>query len=203
MTSRVAQPIVSRSEYECPGPTTLAITLVGDESEHARALDTVRRVLGADRDLAHFDRGAARIPCRIIVALGQSLVSGGFRHYTFPTLTSVLAADDDLLRAAGLSVGKLMTLRRVGEALAAGTLDETVLEQQASPDAAAILRGIKGIGPWTAAVILLRGLGRCRKDAPRIGSSTRHAVLPSVACASGSPTALGRPSAPACWTVIE
>ena len=29
-----------------------------------------------------------------------------------------------------------------------------------SPDAAMILRRIKGIGPWTAAIILLRGLGR-------------------------------------------
>ena len=35
-----------------------------------------------------------------------------------------------------------------------------MLEQRPSPDAAALLRGIKGIGPWTAAVILLRGLGR-------------------------------------------
>ncbi|HEY2376138.1 MAG TPA: hypothetical protein VGH98_09210 [Gemmatimonadaceae bacterium] len=53
-----------------------------------------------------------------------------------------------------------MTLRRVAETLAAGTLDETMLEQQASPDAAATLCRIKGIGPWTAAVILLRGLAR-------------------------------------------
>jgi DNA-3-methyladenine glycosylase II len=185
-----------------PGPTTLAITLVGHEDEHARALGIVRRVLGVDRDLAYFHRAAARIPwlkslaermrgvrppqyptlweaCvnavvfqqisliaataithRIIVALGQSLVGDGLQHYTFPTLTSLLAAEDDVLRAAGLSVGKLMTLRRVGEALAAGALDERMLEQRASPDAAALLRRIKGIGPWTAAVILLRGLGR-------------------------------------------
>jgi DNA-3-methyladenine glycosylase II len=185
-----------------PNPATLAISLEGDEREHARALGIVRRVLGVDRDLAHFDRAAAHIPwlkllaermhgvrppryptlweaCvnavvfqqisliaataimqRLIVALGQSLVSDGFQHYSFPSMTSFLAADDDLLRAAGLSVGKLMTLRRVGEALAAGTLDETMLEQQASADAAATLCRIKGIGPWTAAVVLLRGLGR-------------------------------------------
>jgi DNA-3-methyladenine glycosylase II len=35
-----------------------------------------------------------------------------------------------------------------------------LLEERPSPDAAALLRSIKGIGPWTAAVILLRGLGR-------------------------------------------
>jgi DNA-3-methyladenine glycosylase II len=35
-----------------------------------------------------------------------------------------------------------------------------MLEERASPDATALLREIKGIGPWTATVILLRGLGR-------------------------------------------
>jgi DNA-3-methyladenine glycosylase II len=35
-----------------------------------------------------------------------------------------------------------------------------MLEERSSPEAAALLRQIKGIGPWTAAVILLRGLGR-------------------------------------------
>jgi DNA-3-methyladenine glycosylase II len=185
-----------------PAPATLAISLDGDEGEHARALAIVRRILGVDRDLAHFDRAAAHIPwlkslaermhgvrppryptlweaCvnavvfqqisliaataimhRLIVALGRPLVSEGFRHYAFPTIASFVAAEDDLLRAAGLSVGKRMTLLRVGEALAARTLDEPMLEERSSADAAAILCGIKGIGPWTAAVILLRGLGR-------------------------------------------
>jgi DNA-3-methyladenine glycosylase II len=208
-----------------PDPATLAISLEGDEREHARALAIVRRVLGVDRDLAQFDRAAAHIPwlkslaermhgvrppryptlweaCvnavvfqqisliaataimqRLIVALGQSLVSDGFQHYSFPSTASFLAADDDLLRAAGLSVGKLRTLRRVGEALAAGTLDETMLEQHASPDAAAILCGIKGIGPWTADVILLRGLGRLDVFPMNDTSVTRNLALVSASAA--------------------
>lgn len=64
------------------------------------------------------------------------------------------------MRTAGLSRGKLTTLRRVGDAMAGGMLDETMLEERTSPDAAALLCGIKGICPWSAAVILLRGLGR-------------------------------------------
>jgi DNA-3-methyladenine glycosylase II len=59
-----------------------------------------------------------------------------------------------------LSANKIATLRRVAEAITSGTLDPTTLEGCASSDAAASLRRIKGIGPWTAAVILLRGLGR-------------------------------------------
>jgi DNA-3-methyladenine glycosylase II len=180
----------------------LAVTLDGDERVHARALALVRRTLGVDHDLAHFNQAVTAIPwlnslatrmrgvrppryptlweaCvnaivfqqvslhaasaimhRLIVALQPSVHSGGVSLYQFPTAETVLRTDDHLLRAAGLSSGKLATLRRVAELLAAGTLDESMLETLESHDAAALLRGIKGIGPWTAAVILLRGLGR-------------------------------------------
>jgi len=103
---------------------------------------------------------ASAIVRRLIVGLGRSVDSDGVALYTFPSAESFLGAEDEVLRAAGLSVGKLSTLRRVAEALEAGTLNEAMLEERASPDAAALLRGIKGIGPWTATVILLRGLGR-------------------------------------------
>ena len=183
-------------------PEALTVTLDGDPREHKRALALVRRMLGVDRDVAHFSRAAEGIPwlsplaermrgvrppryptlweaCvnaivfqqislhaasaimrRLIVALGRSVDSEGVAVYAFPTAEGFLGAEDDVLRAAGLSLGKLSTLRRVAEALAAGALDEAMLEERASPDAAALLRGIKGIGPWTATVILLRGLGR-------------------------------------------
>jgi DNA-3-methyladenine glycosylase II len=78
----------------------------------------------------------------------------------FPSAEQVLGAKEELLRATGLSASKLATLRRAGEALASGALDEATLEERSSPDAVALLRQIKGIGPWTATVILLRGLGR-------------------------------------------
>jgi len=97
---------------------------------------------------------------RLIIALGRSVDSEGLSLHTFPTVESVRDAEDNLLRAAGLSLSKATTLRRVAEAVAAGALDEAMLEKRASADAAALLCGIKGIGPWTASVILLRGLGR-------------------------------------------
>ena len=103
---------------------------------------------------------ASAIVRRLIVAFGQPLESEGTSLYTFPSAEQVLSAEADLLRATGLSTNKLATLRRAGEALASGTLDEAMLEERPSPDAAALLRQIKGIGPWTATVILLRGLGR-------------------------------------------
>ena len=105
-------------------------------------------------------QAASAILERLIVGLGRPVETAGIQSYVFPGVESVLGASDDFLRAAGLSPGKLATLRRVGEALTAGTLHEAMLEERTSPDAAALLCGIKGIGPWTAAVVLLRGLGR-------------------------------------------
>ncbi len=103
---------------------------------------------------------ASAIMRRLILALGRSADNEGVDVYAFPTAQTFFGAGDDVLRAAGLSIGKLSTLRRVAEALATGTLEEAMLEERASPEAIALLRGIKGIGPWTATVILLRGLGR-------------------------------------------
>ena len=44
-------------------PKALTVTLGGDEREHGRLLAVVRRVLGVDCDLAHFDGQATSIPC--------------------------------------------------------------------------------------------------------------------------------------------
>jgi len=180
----------------------LTVTLSGDRREHERVLALVRRMLGVDRDVAHFGRAATGIEwlrplgermlgvkppryptlweaCvnaiifqqislhaansvmrRLIVALGLRVNTDETTLYAFPIPESFLRADDDILRAAGLSLGKRSTLRRVAEALEEGTLDEAMLDERATPDAAELLREIKGIGPWTATVILLRGLGR-------------------------------------------
>lgn len=103
---------------------------------------------------------ASAIMRRLIMTLGEPLECYGVRLWRFPDGVRFQEARDAQLRAAGLSAGKIATLRRVAEALACGSLEATSLEARSSPEAAALLRGIKGIGPWTAAVILLRGLGR-------------------------------------------
>jgi DNA-3-methyladenine glycosylase II len=103
---------------------------------------------------------ASSIMGRLTLGLSQPVEHSGVRLYSFPSPEQILTAPDSVLRGAGLSAGKLATLRRVADALGAGTIDEGQLERLPSPDAAALLRSIKGIGPWTAVLILLRGLGR-------------------------------------------
>jgi DNA-3-methyladenine glycosylase II len=133
-------------------------------------------------------RAASAIMRRLVIALGSPLQSGGAHLYAFPTATRVMGVGDNVLQAAGLSRGKLATLRRVGEALATGKLDEATLEVRSSRAAASLLRGIKGIGPWTAAVILLRGLGRLDVFPGHDTSVARNLVL----VAGPAPVEIGR-----------
>src|SRR6201985_1814203 len=78
-----------------------------------------------------------------------------------PQPEQLLAVSDEMLRAAGLSKGKLLSLRD----LAAKTLDGTVPSLAAIrrlPDAEIIerLAQVRGIGTWTAEMLLIFRLGR-------------------------------------------
>lgn len=103
---------------------------------------------------------ASSISRRIIETLGSPIECGTLTLRMFPTVENFQNAGDAVLSATGLSANKLATLRRVADALLTGKLDEPTLEALPSPAAAALLCRFKGIGPWTATVILLRGLGR-------------------------------------------
>lgn len=93
-------------------------------------------------------------------ALATQTSYEGIPLAVFPDVERFLRTPDDMLRATGLSASKLTTLQRTARAISEGTLSEEMLEKESTPDAALSLRTIKGIGPWTAAVVLLRGLGR-------------------------------------------
>lgn len=103
---------------------------------------------------------ASAIMGRLTMALGEPLERDGVQLYRFPSAERLRAAADGVLRGAGLSAGKLATLRRVGDALETAEFDPARFEELPSTDAAALLQRIKGIGPWTATVILIRGAGR-------------------------------------------
>lgn len=103
---------------------------------------------------------ASAVVQRIIHAFGTPLESEGTELHLFPSAERVLDASDDTLRSMGLSAGKLATLRRAADAIDSGAIDAAALEEMPSAEMTALLRTIKGIGPWTATVILLRGFGR-------------------------------------------
>lgn len=103
---------------------------------------------------------ATAVVRRLVLDFGTKVESHDTALHLFPVADQVLRAGDARLRRAGLSAAKIATLRRLGEAIASGTLSEPALERLDSAEAAARLQQVKGIGPWTATVILLRGLGR-------------------------------------------
>ncbi|HLW91355.1 MAG TPA: DNA-3-methyladenine glycosylase 2 family protein [Roseiarcus sp.] len=72
---------------------------------------------------------------------------------------SVLAADDALLRACGLSSPKMRALRALAHAVENEALDLAALGGRAAEEAHRALVAVKGIGPWTADIFLLFCLG--------------------------------------------
>lgn len=75
------------------------------------------------------------------------------------TPAAVLAADDPLLRACGLSAGKIRTFRAAAEAVAEGRIDLAALAGRPAEEIGAALCSVKGIGPWTAELYALFCLG--------------------------------------------
>lgn len=69
------------------------------------------------------------------------------------------AAEDAVLKAAGLSAPKIRTLRAVSAAILAGDVILDGLAQMEAEAAIAHLSAVKGIGRWTAEVYLLFALG--------------------------------------------
>lgn len=72
----------------------------------------------------------------------------------------VLAADDAILRGAGLSTGKTGYLRDLATKVAAGEVDLEHIASLPDEDVVAELTSVKGIGRWTAEIFLIFSLGR-------------------------------------------
>ncbi|MDQ3540882.1 MAG: hypothetical protein M3440_09355 [Chloroflexota bacterium] len=104
------------------------------------------------------DAGTA-IVGRFVEAFGTTLPDD-LQWFTFPSPEAVVAASPEALRAAGLSRAKVTSLRALAQLSVDGTLAAMDLDQRSTSDALAVLRGLPGIGPWSAGLVLLRGLRR-------------------------------------------
>jgi len=70
-----------------------------------------------------------------------------------------LQLDEPTLRTAGLSRGKVVSMRAAAEAALSGALDFAGVEGMTAEAAIAHLTAIKGVGPWTAELYLLFSVG--------------------------------------------
>lgn len=103
---------------------------------------------------------ATAIMRRTVETMSEPIEHGGVTYYPFFDPSQVLFAPDEPLRAAGLSANKVDHLRTAAAAVEDGALSEELLATMDSAEAAERLRTLRGIGPWSASVVLLRGLGR-------------------------------------------
>jgi 3-methyladenine DNA glycosylase/8-oxoguanine DNA glycosylase len=97
---------------------------------------------------------------RLVQRFGLSVEHGGRQYHASPGACVIAAARLDRLRACGLSRGKAQTLRTLARMIEARELSEEDLSQMTSQQAMHALTELPGIGPWSAALVLLRGFGR-------------------------------------------
>jgi DNA-3-methyladenine glycosylase II len=105
------------------------------------------------------DAGVAVVG-RLVERFGKSLDHDGRRFHAFPTARVVAEARLEAVRECGMSLRKAETLRRVASAIESGEVTEEKLSRMGSREAIRFLTELRGIGPWSAALVLLRGLRR-------------------------------------------
>jgi DNA-3-methyladenine glycosylase II len=80
--------------------------------------------------------------------------------HAFPEARDLVGVDPDALRSLGFSRQKSVALVELADTVERGELcveDITVLDDD---EATTVLRGLRGVGRWSAEYVLLRGLGR-------------------------------------------
>ena len=132
---------------------------------------------------------------QVSVASASAIMARLAKAFDPMTAEAVLAADENALRACGLSGPKIRSLHALAGAMVRGGLDLAALQDVAAEKAHAALIGVKGIGPWTADIFLMFCLGH--PDAWPSGD---------IALQEAAKTALGlneRPSASAMDAIGE
>ena len=97
---------------------------------------------------------------RLVHRFGRPVEHRGRQYHASAGARAIAAARLPQLRACGLSRGKAETLRNLARMIEARELREEEISQMPSRQALHALMELPGIGPWSAALVLLRGFGR-------------------------------------------
>ena len=135
------------------GPFVLAET--GDETATALVRSVVYQQLSG--------RAAATIHGRLLDAYGTGGNSGdpGGAASRVPDLAALAAADEASLRACGLSRAKALAVRDIAERALDGRLPaRAALAALSDAEIEQALVAARGVGPWTAQMVMMFTLGR-------------------------------------------
>ncbi len=109
-------------------------------------------------------RAAQSIRYRLMENLGTKIIvsdSRGEEQYgLYPSPQQLIEAGEGGLRAQGVSRQKAVYLLGIANRAVAGELDWPALATLSDEEALKGLGEIKGVGRWTAEIVLMRGLGR-------------------------------------------
>jgi DNA-3-methyladenine glycosylase II len=97
---------------------------------------------------------------RLSENFGKSLIGTGIRAHAFPRPADLAALDLEVLRSLGFSRQKARAILDLSRAIVAGNLNTEGLASLDDESTVEQLRGLHGVGRWTAEYVLLRGLGR-------------------------------------------
>lgn len=123
------------------------------------------------------DAGLA-IVGRLVERFGQHAEHAGRRYHAFPAASTIAGARLEALRRCGLSTRKAVSLRDIARAIESGELTEEKISGMNTTDALRALIELPGIGPWSAGLVLLRGLGRLDVFPPGdVGAARRLQAL--------------------------
>ena len=133
---------------------------------------------------------------RLVLGLARPLEVDGVTLHPFPPAEAIAACSEAELRRFGMSGAKASALRSACRAVASGALAEDELSALGSDALHERLLALPGVGPWTAALLMLRGFGRLDRFPPgdvaaerllrRLGSAASgHALVQALGDARG------------------
>ncbi|MGH7108694.1 MAG: DNA-3-methyladenine glycosylase family protein, partial [Acetobacteraceae bacterium] len=100
------------------------------------------------------------VVAHLVRRFGEAIESNGQTYHVFPRAEAIAEARTASVKRSGMSLRKTQSLRAAAKAIAGGALTAESLTRLSSAQAIGRLTELGGIGPWSAALILLRGLGR-------------------------------------------
>jgi 3-methyladenine DNA glycosylase/8-oxoguanine DNA glycosylase len=105
------------------------------------------------------DSGVATV-ARLVQRFGRQSEFDGRCFYAFPSAETIAETPASALRDCGMSGKKAEALRQLARMIESGELSEQAVSAVSTRDALEYLQKLPGIGRWSAALVLLRGLGR-------------------------------------------
>jgi DNA-3-methyladenine glycosylase II len=123
---------------------------------------------------------ASSIMHRLVERLSTPVAFKGVRLHPFPRPQAFVAAREITLRSLGLSAAKAAYLKSAAKDVLGGNVDARALEKLPSDEASLALQAIRGVGAWSAAVILLRGFGRLDVFPPSDSGAARKMKILSA-----------------------